>query len=466
VIRKPLVALVYLVAACAGVPPVTTSGPAQPSTQTTPRISFEKYTLPNGLQVILHEDHSTPIVAVNTWYHVGSGDEQPGRTGFAHLFEHIMFMGSQNVPVGMFDQWLEAAGADNNGSTTEDRTNYYEVLPSNALELALWLDSDRMGWLLPTMDLPKVDLQRDVVKNERRQGVDNVPYGRADETILAALYPKSHPYSWPVIGSMADLSAATLDDTRNFFRTYYAPNNATLAIAGDFDPAVAKQLVAKYFGPIPRGPAVNRRTTVPPVIIPSDKFLVLEDKVQLPRLFYTWPTVKLFAPDDAALDILAQVLANDKNSRLYKKLVYDLQVAQHVRAFQESSRLTGKFQVDVLPKPEQATADIDRLVRAEIAGIINNGITQRELVRAQNSFRAQFLDRIASVLGKADALNSYNYFAGTPDYVQQDAARYDRVTAADVQRVASTYLGKPKIVLTVVPEGKKELMLSAAGGAQ
>jgi len=453
-----LVALGYLIAG------VSTAAPL--AAQTTPRISFEKYTLPNGLQVILHEDHSTPIVAVNTWYLVGSGDEQPGRTGFAHLFEHIMFMGSQNVPVGMFDQWLEAAGADNNGSTTEDRTNYYEVLPSNALELALWLDADRMGWLLPTMDLPKVDLQRDVVKNERRQGVDNVPYGRADETILAALYPRTHPYSWPVIGSMADLSAATLDDTKNFFRTYYAPNNATLSIAGDFDPAQAKLLVAKYFGAIPRGPAITRRTTVPAVVIPRDTFLVLEDKVQLPRVFYTWPTVKLFAPDDAALDILAQVLANDKNSRLYKKLVYDLQVAQSVSAFQHSQRLTGKFQLDVLPKPEQSTAGIDKLVQAEIAGIINNGITQRELVRAQNSYRAQFLDRIASVLGKADALNSYNYFAGTPDYVQQDAARYDRVTAADVQRVARTYLGKPKIVLTVVPEGKKELMLSAAGGAK
>ncbi len=436
------------------------------ASQTTPRISFEKYTLPNGLQVILHEDHSTPIVAVNTWYHVGSGDEQVGRTGFAHLFEHIMFMGSENVSVGMFDKWLEAAGADNNGSTTEDRTNYYEVLPSNALELALWLDADRMGWLLPTMDLPKVDLQRDVVKNERRQGVDNVPYGRADETILAALYPKSHPYSWPVIGSMADLSAATLDDTKKFFRTYYAPNNATLAIAGDFDPVKAKQLVAKYFGSIPQGPAVIRRTSVPAVTIPRDVFLVLEDKVQLPRVFYTWHTVKAFAPDDAALDILAQVIANDKNSRLYKKLVYDLQVVQSVQARQESGRLDGKFQIDVLPKPGQATGDIDKLVQAEIAGVISNGITQRELVRAQNSYRAQFLDRLASVLGKADVLNFYNYFVGTPDFVQQDAARYDKVTTADVQRVAKTYLGKPKIILTVVPEGKKELMLTAAGSGR
>jgi len=432
--------------------------------QATPRIQFEKYKLPNGLEVILHEDHSTPIVTVDTWYHVGSGDEQVGRTGFAHLFEHIMFMGSQHVPVGAFDQMLEAAGADNNGSTTEDRTNYYENLPSNALALALWLDADRMGFLLPTMDLAKLNLQRDVVKNERRQSVDNVPYGRADETILAALYPKSHPYSWPVIGSMADLSAASLDDVKTFFRTYYAPNNATLVIAGDFDPAAVKTLVVQYFGSIPRGPAVKRRTTVPAVVIPRDKFIVLEDKVQLPRLFYTWPTVKAFAKDDAALDILAQVLANDKNSRLYKKLVYDLQIAQNARAFQESGRLDGKFQVDVTPMPGQKVSDIDQIVQTEIANVIKNGISTRELQRAQNSYKASFLNRLASVLGKADQLNFYNYFVGTPDYVQQDAARYDQVTAVDVQRAARKYLGKPKIVLTVVPEGKKDMMLTASGG--
>jgi zinc protease len=432
--------------------------------QATPRILFEKYTLPNGLEVILHEDHSTPIVTVDTWYKVGSGDEQVGRTGFAHLFEHIMFMGSQNVAVGAFDQMLEAAGADNNGSTTEDRTNYYENLPSNALGLALWLDADRMGFLLPTMDLAKLNLQRDVVKNERRQRVDNQPYGRADETILAALYPKSHPYSWPVIGSMADLSAASLDDVKNFFRTYYAPNNATLVIAGDFDPAAVKKQVAQYFGPIPRGPTVKRRATIPAVVIPRDKFIVLEDKVQLPRLFYTWPTVKAFAPDDAALDILALVLANDKNSRLYKKLVYDLQIAQTARAFQESGKLDGKFQVDVTPMPGQKVGDIDKVVKAEISNIIENGVSTRELQRAQNSYKASFLNRLASVLGKADQLNFYNYFVGTPDYVQQDAARYERVTAADVQRVARKYLGKPKIVLTVVPEGKTDMMLTAAGG--
>jgi zinc protease len=434
--------------------------------QQIPRIQFEKYKLPNGLEVILHEDHSTPIVAVDTWYHVGSGDEQVGRTGFAHLFEHIMFMGSQHVPVGAFDQMLEAAGANNNGSTTEDRTNYYETLPSNALVLALWLDSDRMGFLLPTMDLPKVDLQRDVVKNERRQRVDNVPYGRADETILAALYPKSHPYSWPVIGSMADLSAASLTDVQNFFRTYYAPNNATLTIAGDFDPAAVKKLVAQYFSDIPRGPEVKRRVTVPAVSIPRDTFLVLEDKVQLPRLYYTWHSVKGFSKDDAALDLLAQIVANDKNSRLYKKLVYELQTAQDVSAFQDGSRLDGKFQVAVTPKPGQKVADIDKVVQAEIANVISNGVTQRELQRAQNVYKASFLNRLASVLGKAEVLNTYNYFVGNPDFVQQDAARYERVTAADVQRVAKTYLGQPKIVLTVVPEGKKDMMLTASGGAR
>ena len=453
-----LVALCYLsVGALAG---------SRVDAQTTPRIQFEKYKLPNGLEVILHEDHSTPIVAVDTWYHVGSGDEQVGRTGFAHLFEHIMFMGSQNVPVGAFDQMLEAAGADNNGSTTEDRTNYYETLPSNALALALWLDADRMGFLLPTMDLAKVNLQRDVVKNERRQRVDNQPYGRADETILAVLYPKSHPYSWPVIGSMTDLSAASLADVQNFFRTYYAPNNATLTIAGDFDPVAVKKLMVQYFGTIPRGPDVKRRLTVPAVVIPRDTFLVLEDKVQLPRVYYTWHSVKGFSKDDAALDILAQVVANDKNSRLYKKLVYELQIAQSVGAFQDGSRLDGKFQINVIPKPGQSVAGIDRIVKTEIANVISNGIAPRELQRAQNLYKASFLNRLASNLGKAEVLNSYNYFIGNPDFVQQDAARYERVTAADVQRVARTYLGRPKIVLTVVPEGKKEMMLTAGGGGR
>ena len=429
------------------------------SAQSVPSIPVESYTLPNGLQVLLHEDHSTPIVAVNTWYHVGSSNEQVGRTGFAHLFEHIMFMGSQHVPVGAFDNWLEAAGANNNGSTTQDRTNYYEVLPSNALPLALWLDADRMGWLLPTMDLSKLDLQRDVVKNERRQNYDNVPYGRADETILAALYPKSHPYSWPTIGSMADLSAASLDNVKDFFRTYYAPNNATIAIAGDFNRDSVKALINHYFAQIPRGPAEPVEQAPPPVNLVRDTSVVLEDRVQLPRLYYAWHTVKAFAPDDATLDVLAFILAGDRSSRLYTKLVYDLQVAQRVTAFQNSGRRDGFFQLDATPKEGRTPAEIAKLMDTEIVSLAQHGPSAREVQRAQNTMRANFLDQLASVLGKADQLNLYNYFVGTPDYVQQDAARYDRVTAADVQRVAAQYLGAKKVILTVVPTGKTDLQV-------
>ncbi len=464
-VKRQLVALCYLLAACAPAS-VQTVPTSVVTTSAVPKIQFEKYTLPNGLEVILHEDHSTPIVTVNTWYKVGSGDEKPGRTGFAHLFEHIMFMGSENVPVGMFDVALEAAGADNNGSTTQDRTNYYENLPSNALALALWLDADRMGFLLPTMDKAKLDLQREVVKNERRQGVDNVPYGRAYETILAAMYPAGHPYSWSVIGSLADLDAASVEDVSEFFRTYYAPNNASLTIAGDFDSAEAKRLVELYFGDIPRGPVMPPRPTVAPVVISKDTFLILEDRVQLPRAYYNWPTVKLFDADDAALDVLASVLASGKNSRLYKRLVYDMQVAQDVSAFQESGKLAGGFQIRITPKPEQSLTAIDKIVSEELQKLMSEEITDRELRRVQNSYRASFLDRLASNLGKAETLNSYNYMAGTPDYVQQDAARYEQVTRADVQRVARTYLGRPKVVLTVVPEGKREMMLTATGGGQ
>ncbi|MBX6331521.1 MAG: insulinase family protein [Gemmatimonadaceae bacterium] len=456
-----LVSFRYLFAAALG---AAVAGPVgAQGAQHVPQIRFERYTLPNGLEVILAPDHSTPVVAVNTWYHVGSGDEQPGRTGFAHLFEHVMFMGSEHVPVGAFDQWLVAAGGNNNGSTTQDRTNYYEWMPSNALPLALWLDADRMGHLLPTMDQAKLDLQRDVVKNERRQRVDNVPYGRASETIVAALYPKGHPYSWPVIGSMADLSAASLEDVRAFFETYYAPNNATLAIAGDFDRDSVRVWVQRYFGAIPRGSRAPVRPQVPSFTVPRDTFLLLEDRVQLPRLYEAWHTVKAFAPDDAPLDVLAYVLAGDKNSRLYKRLVYELQVAQDVRAYQNGMRLDGDFRIVVTPKPGETPAHMAALVDAEVRSVIDGGITARELARAQHTMHAQLLDQLATVLGKSDQLNLYNYFVGTPDYVQQDAARFARVTAADVQRVARTYLGGHKVVLTVVPEGETKLMVTAGG---
>ena len=436
--------------------------PAQ--AQTIPKISFRKDTLPNGLEVIMHEDHSVPLVAVNVWYKVGSGDEQKGRTGFAHLFEHIMFMGSQNVATGQFDQQLEAAGGSNNGSTSQDRTNYYEWMPSNALPLALWLEADRMGFLLPTMDQSKLDVQRDVVQNERRQRVDNVPYGKAYENILALLYPTTHPYSWPTIGSLTDLQAASLDDVKNFFRTYYAPNNASLVIAGDFDPDSAMKVVRAYFADIPRGPALPARPAPAAITLPRDTFAVLEDRVQLPRVYNGWHSARAFHADDATLDVLSYVLAGDKNSRLYKRLVYDLQVAQDVSAFQNSGKLAGSFFVQVTPKPGQTPQRMQQIIDEELQQLVQNGITPRELERAQNSFRSSFLDRLAGVTGKADQLNFYNYYVGNPDYVQEDAARYDRVSAADVQRVARQYLGQPRVVLTVVPEGRTATMVKGTRG--
>ncbi len=338
---------------------------ATPLAAQTLRVPYETFTLPNGLQVILHEDHAVPIVAVNIWYHVGSGDERVGRTGFAHLFEHIMFMGSQHVPTGEFDKLLEAAGGDNNGSTTEDRTNYYEDAPANALPLLLWLDSDRMGFLLPEITADKVDLQRGVVQNERRQSYENRPYGLAEENILQRLYPASHPYHWPVIGSMADLQAATLEDVRNFFRTYYTPNNASLAIAGDVTPREARRLVERYFGDIPRGPAVTRPTP-PAVLVPADVVAALEDRVQLPRVYNAWHTVKAFAPDDAGLDVLANVLAGGRSSRLYRRLVYELQIASDVVAFQDGSRMDGKFELWVTARPGHALPELQRVIDEEV----------------------------------------------------------------------------------------------------
>ena len=429
------------------------------------RIPFEKFTLPNGLEVILHVDRSVPIVTVNGWYKVGSGDEKPGRTGFAHLFEHIMFMGSQNVPVGKFDEWLEAAGANNNGSTTVDRTNYYETGPSNALPLMLWLDADRMGWLLPTMDKPKLDLQRDVVKNERRQTTDNVPYGRAYETLLPVMYPPTHPYSWPVIGSLTDLSNAAVDDVKEFFRKYYAPNNASIAIAGDFNPDSAKAWVRKYFANVPRNTDTPVRPTVPPPRLTKDTVLMMEDRVQLPRVYYAWHGTKAMSADEPALDALADILAGGKSSRLYRTMVYEKQIAQDVGMRSGADKLDGMILMTTTAKPgvhpRQLAAELDAAIR----DVADKGVTERELTRVKNGVRASLLDELSTVLGKADRLNYYNYFSGTPEYIEQDLARYDRLTVADVQRVARQYVaaGRPKIVLTVVPEGKKELALTAGG---
>ncbi len=423
-------------------------------------VPYQRFTLENGLEVILHEDHSVPIVTVNSWYHAGSGDELPGRTGFAHLFEHLMFMGSEHVATGEFDIFLEAAGATNNGSTTEDRTNYYEDGPSNTLPLMLYLDSDRMGFLLPEIDSAKVDLQRGVVQNERRQSYENRPYGMASENILSRLYPADHPYSWPVIGSMADLSAATLDDVREFFRRAYAPNNASIVIAGDINLNEARTLVEKYFGEIPSGPEMDR-PSVPDVHLDDDIYHTMEDRVQLPRLYNSWHAVKVFDTDEAALDVLASILTRGKPSRLYRRLVYDLQIATQVAAFLDNGRLDGMFEIFATARKGHDLNEIQALVDEEVRQLAESGPTERELQRIKNQIESQFLssmERVGGFGGKANRLNQYSYFAGEPDYFSQDLQRYANVTADDVMRVAQRYLvDANRVVLSVVPRGKTEL---------
>jgi zinc protease len=415
-------------------------------------------TLENGLTLIVHEDHSVPNVAVNVWYMVGSGDEKPGRTGFAHLFEHLMFMGSVNAEYPAFDRLLEAAGANNNGSTTNDRTNYYEEGPANSLPLMLWLEADRMGWFLPTMNAEKVDAQREVVKNERRQSYENQPYGLAWETLAQALYPAGHPYSWSVIGSMDDLSAASLEDTRDFFRRYYTPNNAVLTVAGDVNAAEVRQLVQQYFGEIPRGPEISR-PTAPAFTLTRDSVVVLEDRVQLPRLYFNWHTARVYSADDAALDLLAYLLTGAKNSRLTQKLVYDQQIATNVSAFNDGKRLDGDFILLATARPGHTLPELQVTIDAEIKRLTEEGPTARELEQAQNATEASFLNRLEQVGAKADQLNSYYYFVGTPDYFQQDLARYRAVTAADIQRVARQYLGGHRVVLSIVPQGRTEMAI-------
>jgi zinc protease len=428
------------------------------------RVPYTTFTLPNGLKVIVHEDHSVPVVTVNTWYHVGSGDELPGRTGFAHLFEHLMFMGSQHVPTGQFDQLLEAVGADNNGSTTEDRTNYYENGPSNALPLMLYLDSDRMGFLVPEITPDKVDLQRGVVQNERRQSYENQPYGLAEENILKRLYPADHPYNWPVIGSMADLSAATIEDVRQFSRTWYTPNNATLVVAGDVRAADVRRQMTRWFGGIARGPAVTRRPA-PPVNLAADVYATIEDRVQLPRVYDAWHTVKGFAPDDAALNVLADILASGKSSRLYRRLVYEMQIASQVSAYADGGRLDGSFRISATARPGHDLNELQRVVDEEVRRVAETGPTTREMERVLNQTEAQFLSQMERVGGKANQLAYYDYFVGSPDYFQGDLDRYRRVSAADVQRVAGDYLLRAhRVVLSVVPQGRLQLAATQPGG--
>lgn len=420
-------------------------------------IPHQAFTLPNGLRLIVHEDHSVPMAAVNVWYHVGSGYEQPGRTGFAHLFEHIMFEGSANVPEGDFDNLLEAAGAVNNGSTTPDRTNYYEIVPSNAVELALWLEADRMGGLLKTMTQQKLDIQREVVKNERRQSYENQPYGLFWETAARALYPSGHPYSWSTIGSMEDLSAASLEDVAAFFRRYYVPNNAVVVVAGDVETEEVRATVERLFSGIPRGEALPRPTHPVPAI-PATRYITLEDRVTLPQVNLLWRTVPAYSPGDAAISALAAILTEGKNSRLYRRLVYEQQIAQDVTAFNDSRLFSGDFYLRITGRED---IDLERLETAaleEIERLAASPPTAEEMQRVKSLVETSLVTSLESLDDRADLLNHYLYYTGDPDHAAEVLAEVQALTPEAVQSAARGYLaGRNRVVISIVPTGKTTL---------
>src|SRR6188508_1356361 len=425
---------------------------AQQARQKGLEVPFTQFTLPNGLHVILHEDHTVPLVTVNVWYDVGSAREKPGRTGFAHLFEHLMFMGSKHAKYGDFDGLLEAAGGTNNASTAEDRTNYYIDVPSNALDLALFLESDRMAYLLDAMSPKTVDAQRDVVKNERRESYENTPYGMASIEIAQMLYPKGHPYSWPTIGYMEDLTAASYEDVVQFFKTYYAPNNASLVIAGDIDYDRTKALVERWFGEVPKGPALEP-IAPPPAVLTGVKRQTMTDRVRLSKLFLGWLTPRIYAPGDATLDVVSSVLAGGKNSRLYKRLIYDTQMAQDVEATQQSGVLGSSFIIEVTVRPDRTVAEVQKAIDEELARLRQEPPTERELQRAINQIEASFyrrMERVGGFGGKADQLNSYYVAGGGPDFFAEDLARYTSLSRSDVQAAVAQWLPAERRVELIV----------------
>ena len=382
-----------------------------------PPIKYTQFFLPNGLRVIFHEDHSTPIVGVNVWYHVGSKNETPGRTGFAHLFEHMMFQGFKGYDLDYVPVIQEVGGAIN-GSTSQDRTNYWELLPSNFLETALFMEAGRMKGLLEAMTQTKLDNQRDVVKNEKRQRIDNQPYGQAFYKITATMYPEGHPYHWPGIGSMEDLSAASLDDVKQFFRRFYVPNNASLVVSGDFDPKEARAWVEKYFGPIPKGGEIARPNPPQPRLDREIREQI-DDRVQFPRVYMVWHSTPQFSKDEAALDTLSSILGGGKSSRLYKVLQYDNQIAQQVALFNQTSEIGGLMQLIATPRPGHTVEEIERIVGAEIEKIKATPPTPEEMERVYNAREAGFiygLQTVGGFGGKDDQLNNYATFLNDPGY--------------------------------------------------
>jgi predicted Zn-dependent peptidase len=438
--------------ALAFVAAVALASPAARAADVKVDIPFTRFTLPNGLTVILHEDHTLPLIAVNTLVRVGSHFEEPGRTGFAHLFEHLMFMGTARAPTKMFDAWMEAEGGSNNAWTSEDRTDYYDVGPAHCLPLLLWLESDRFSSLGKEMTQAKLDAQRDVVRNERRQTSENRPYGKVELRLPELLYPAGHPYHHPTIGSHEDLQAATVDDVKAFFSRWYVPNNASLAIAGDFDPVKVKEQVERMFGWIPRGEAPKEPTAPAPRLGSVVRETIL-DNVKLPKVVMAWHSPARYAPGDAELDLLAVILREGKASRLYKALVYDHPIAQEVTAEQHSQDLSSYFTIEAIAQPGVPLDKLEAAIDAEVSKILAAPPSAEELQRARNQFETAFVSRLQSVHERASLLNGYQMNVGDPGFAEKDLHRYHAVTPASLQAVAKQVFDpNARVILRDVPK--------------
>lgn len=423
-------------------------------------IAFEKYQLPNGLTLLIHEDHSDPIVYVDVTYHVGSAREQEGRSGFAHFFEHMMFQGSEHVADEQHFKIVTEAGGTLNGTTNTDRTNYFEVLPSNQLETVFWLESDRMGFLLDSVTQKKFEVQRATVKNERGQNYDNRPYGLVREKVSAAMYPAAHPYSWLTIGYIEDLNRVDVTDLKNFFMRWYGPNNATLTVSGDVAPADVVKLAEKYFGPIPRGPEVKAQNPTP-IVLDKDRYISHEDNIRAPQISFTFPTVPSFSPDEAPLDVLADILAGSKSSIFYQNFVKS-QVAQFAQVIHPTKELASELTIMIRTFPDKSLAQMDSLVRASLAEFEKRGVTDDDLKKFKAGYETQMVSSLSSVQGKGGLLASFQTLTNDPNYIVKEIERYNKVTREDVMRVYNKYIkNQYAVILSVYPKGKPEVIAKA-----
>ena len=418
------------------------------------RLPIERQRLDNGLEIVLQPDRTLPLVAVNLWYHVGSKNEHPGRTGLAHLFEHMLFQGSANVDANDHFRLVQQAGGTANGSTRFDRTNYYETLPTHHLDLALWLESDRMGFLLPALDREKLENQRQVVMNERRERIDNQPYGRAFERLHELLYPQDHPYSWPVIGYMDDIAAATLDDVADFFSTHYVPNNAVLTLVGDFEPTDALARIDTYFGAIPAGEPIPR-AVAPATSVPTSRHEVMEDAVELGRVYLASTVPGIGHQDWYGADPLTTALAAGKSSPLYADLVYDRQLATDVSAFVLPTELAATFAVVATARPEVDVRRLEEALGEHLETAAREGPADRDLERARNKVVTAWTDQFQRLDDRADLLSMFATYFDDPGRIEREAEIYARIETAELVELTRQYLGpERRVTLNVVPAGR------------